>query len=72
MISSRIILTRPTKTGHVGTQNFPIFQTFITHNFLYHHAMETKFPLLIGYILKVTNCKNFTLLLNYHLLCDGM
>ena len=39
----------------------PLFQTFMTHNFLSHHAIAMQFSTLIthliGYIIQVTECK---------------
>ena len=49
-----------------------LFQNFQTHNYLCHYAMATQLPALanhlIGFIIKVTECRYSILILHYDLL----
>ena len=66
-------MTEPAKTGHVGTDFCLLFQTSITHNTLYHHAMEMQFSALSKHLvafmmqLQVTDFKYSVPVVRYDL-----
>ena len=59
-------MTRPVKIRHVGTPNF---QSFISHNFLFHYCMAMNFLQFVknlsGFVMQVTKWKYSILVIRY-------
>ena len=64
-----IIVTGPAKIGHVGSQNFTTFQTFVSHNFLLQYVMATQFSEIVhnltGFPTHFTEPKHYISVLRY-------
>ena len=71
-----IYVTGPVIIGHVGTDFYLLFHTFITHNVLYHYTMTLQFSVhsknLIGIMMQVTEWKYTFPALGYDLWKDGV
>ena len=66
-----VYVTGPAKIGHVAHEFCLLFQTSLTHNFLYQNVMAMKLLAisknLIGFMMQVTGCKYSVSVLRYDL-----
>ena len=62
-------VTGPAKIGHVGSQNFTTFQTFVIHNFFFQYGMATQFSEIVhnltGFQTHLTEPKYYISVLRY-------